>query len=157
MEKHLLFRAENRVGGRLRDSEFDNGLGRNLDLLLRLGIKARARLSFLLHQFAKPGQYVFSILFDSFVGDGAERIKECAGCLSIGLNSFGKCGLKSCFGHFKKIRSSFIAREAHRFNTIRGCVRDFGAGFPAEASERFFGHARKLGPKLIGVLLMACQ
>jgi hypothetical protein len=39
----------------LGNTKFDDGLGWNLDLLLRLWIKTRARFPFLLHQPAKPG------------------------------------------------------------------------------------------------------
>jgi hypothetical protein len=52
----LLLYPQNRVLYSLGDSEFDDGLGWNLDLLLRLGIKARAGLPFLLYQLAKPGR-----------------------------------------------------------------------------------------------------
>ena len=40
-ESGLLLYPKNAVLCRLGDSEFDDGLGRNLDLLLRLGIEAR--------------------------------------------------------------------------------------------------------------------
>ena len=53
VRSELLFYSENRVRGHFSDSEFENGFGRNPDLLLRLGIKARARFSLLLHQLAK--------------------------------------------------------------------------------------------------------
>ena len=43
----LLLYSENRVLRRLGDSEFDDGLSWNPDLLLRLGVKAHARFSFL--------------------------------------------------------------------------------------------------------------
>jgi hypothetical protein len=45
----LLFYPQNRVLCRLGDSEFDDGLGWNLDLLLCLGIEARASLPLLLY------------------------------------------------------------------------------------------------------------
>jgi len=40
----------------LGNTKFDDGLGWNLDLLLRLWIKARTRLPLLLHQLAKTGK-----------------------------------------------------------------------------------------------------
>jgi hypothetical protein len=62
------FYSENRVLRRLGNSEFDHCLGRDPDLLLRLGINARARLSLLLHQLAKAGQNEFAVLFSRFRG-----------------------------------------------------------------------------------------
>ena len=52
----LLLDPQNRVLCGLGNTKFDDGLGWNLDLLLRLWIKARARLPLLLHQLAKTGQ-----------------------------------------------------------------------------------------------------
>jgi hypothetical protein len=72
----LLFYSENCVLCHLGDSEFDHGFGWNPDLLLRLGIKARARLPLLFHQLAKTGQGKFAVLFNLFVGERAERIEE---------------------------------------------------------------------------------
>jgi hypothetical protein len=91
---HLLLPAENPILCRLGDAEFDDGLGGNLDLLLRLWIKPRARLPLLFHQFAKTGHDKFAALFGSFIGDGAERIKKHTGRFSICLRGFGKCGLE---------------------------------------------------------------
>jgi hypothetical protein len=62
---YLLLYSQNRVLCDLGDPKFDNGLGWNLDLLLRLWIKARARFPLLLHQFAKTGQDKFAVLFSS--------------------------------------------------------------------------------------------
>ena len=84
----LLLYPKNRVLCRLGDSEFDDGLGWNLDLLLRLGIKADASLPLLLYELAKSGQDEFSILFDRFVGEVAERIEEYSSGLLIGLGGF---------------------------------------------------------------------
>jgi hypothetical protein len=56
MEKRPLLYPQNRVFCRIGDSEFDDGLGWNFDLLLRLGIKARTCLSLLLYQLAKTGK-----------------------------------------------------------------------------------------------------
>ncbi len=58
----LLFYPQNRVLCGLGNTKFDDGLGWNLDLLLRLWIKARARFSLLLHQLAKTGQDKFAVL-----------------------------------------------------------------------------------------------
>ena len=66
-ESGLLLYPQNRVLCRLGDSEFDDGLGWNLDLLLRLGIEACTCLPLLLHQLAKTGQDEFAVLLDLFV------------------------------------------------------------------------------------------
>ena len=95
----LLLNSENRVLCHLGDSEFDNGLGWNPDLLLCLGIKTRTRLSFLFHQLAKAGQDEFAVLFSLLVREGTERIEKYSSCLFIGLCGCGKCGLKFCFCH----------------------------------------------------------
>jgi len=58
----LLFYSENRVLRRLGDSEFEDGLGWNPDLLLRLGIKARPRSSFLFQPFSGSHSSVLSFL-----------------------------------------------------------------------------------------------
>jgi len=63
---------QNRVLYGLGDSKFDDGLGRNLDLLFRLGIEAGASLPFLLYDLAKAGQDGFAVLFDRFVGEVAD-------------------------------------------------------------------------------------
>jgi hypothetical protein len=61
----LLLYPQNRILCRLGDSEFDDGLGRNLDLLLRLRIEADASLPFLLYELTKSGQDEFAVLFKS--------------------------------------------------------------------------------------------
>ena len=99
MEKRLLLYPQNRILCRLGDSEFDDGLGWNLDLLLRLGIEARARLPLLFYELSKSRHDEFAVLFGLFVRDGAERIEEYAGGSFIGLRGFGKCALKFCLGH----------------------------------------------------------
>src|SRR6202045_553018 len=96
----LLLYPQNRVLGRLGDSESDDGLSGNLDLLLRRRIEARTCLSLLLYELAKAGQDEFAVLFGIFVGDGTERIKEYAGGLFIGLRGFGKCALNFWFRHY---------------------------------------------------------
>ena len=45
----LLLYSENRVLRRLGDSEFDDRLGWNSELMLRLGVEARARFPLLFH------------------------------------------------------------------------------------------------------------
>jgi len=84
---------------RLGYSEFDDGLCWNLDLLLRLWIKARACLPLLLYEFAKTGQNKFAVLLDLFVGERAERIQEYSSGSFVGLGGFGKCALQFCLGH----------------------------------------------------------
>jgi hypothetical protein len=59
------------------NTKFDDAFGWNLDLLLRLWIKARASLPFLLHQLAKTGQDKSAGLFNLLVGNVAERIGSC--------------------------------------------------------------------------------
>jgi hypothetical protein len=98
-ESGLLLCPENRVLCRLGDSEFDDGLGWNLDLLLRLGIEADASLPLLLYELAKSGQDEFSILFDRFVGEVAERIEEYASRCFVGFSGSSECDLKFSFGH----------------------------------------------------------
>ena len=95
----LPFYPENCVLCHLGDSEFEHRFGRNPDLLLRLGIKARARLPLLFHQFAKARQNEFAGLFCGFVGQSAERIEEYSSRLLIGLGCFSESELKFFFGH----------------------------------------------------------
>jgi hypothetical protein len=56
-----------------------------LQLLLRLGIKARACLPLFLHQLGKAGQNEFAVLFSRFVSQSAERIEKYSSSLLIGL------------------------------------------------------------------------
>jgi hypothetical protein len=95
----LLLCSENCVLCRLGDSEFEHGFGWNFDLLLRAGIKARARLPLLFDELAKAGQNEFAVLFDRFVSEDAQRIEEYSSGLLIGLGCFTKSELKFCFGH----------------------------------------------------------
>jgi hypothetical protein len=97
--QHLLLRTENRVLRCFGDAKFDDGLGWNLDLLLRLWIKAHARLPLLLYEFAKTGQDKFAVLFNLFVGDVAERIEKYSSGPFVGLGGFSKCALKFGFCH----------------------------------------------------------
>ena len=93
-ESGLLLYPQNRVLCRLGDSEFDDGLGWNFDFLLRLRIEARASLPFLLYELAKSRQDEFSVLFDRFVGERAERIKEYSSGSLGGLGGSSECDLK---------------------------------------------------------------
>jgi len=95
----LLLYPQNRVLCRLGDSEFHDGLGWNLDFLLRLRIEAGASLPFLFYELAKSGQDEFSVLFDGFVGEVAECIEEYSSGSFVGLGGFGKCALKFGLGH----------------------------------------------------------
>ena len=70
LQRKLLLYPQNRVFCRLGDSEFDDGFGWNLYLLLRLRIEARASFPFLLYELAKSGQDEFSVLFDRFCRRG---------------------------------------------------------------------------------------
>src|SRR6266481_6185967 len=95
----LLLYPQNRVLCRLGDSEFDDGLGWNLDLLLRLGIEARTCFPLLLYQLAKTGQDEFAVLFDRFVGEVAKRIEEYSSGSFVGVSGSSECDLKFCLGH----------------------------------------------------------
>ncbi len=95
----LLLYPQNRVLCGLGNTKFDDGLGWNLNLLLRLWIEARARFPLLLHQLTKTRQEKFAILFNLFVGERAERIEECSSGSFVGLGGFGKCALKFGLGH----------------------------------------------------------
>ena len=94
------FYSMNAVLSRLGDSEFDDGLGWDLDFLLGLGIEASTCFPLLLYELPKSRHDEFAVLFGIFVGDGTERIKEYAGCLFISLRGFGKCALKFGLGHW---------------------------------------------------------
>ena len=95
----LLLYSEDRVLRRLGDSEFNDGLGWNLDLLLCLWVEAGASLPFLLHQLAKPRQDEFAGLFNLFICERAERIEEYSRGSFVGLSGSSKSDLKFSFGH----------------------------------------------------------
>jgi hypothetical protein len=99
LQAGLLLYPQNRVLCRLGDSEFDDGLGWNLDLLLRLRIEAGVSLPFLLYELPKAGQDEFSVLFDRFVGEAAERIEEYSGDSFVGFRGSSECNLKFGLGH----------------------------------------------------------
>jgi hypothetical protein len=85
---------KNTVLCRLGDSEFDDGLGWDLDFLLGLWIEARACFPLLLYELAKAGQDEFAVLFDLFVCELAECLEEYACGLLIGLRGCCKRALK---------------------------------------------------------------
>jgi len=95
----LLLYPQNRVFCRLSDSEFDDSFGWNLDLLLRLRIKARARFPLLLYELAKTGQDKFAVLFNRFVREVAECIDEYSSDSFVGFGGNSKRDLKFTFGH----------------------------------------------------------
>src|SRR6266481_3137733 len=98
-ESGLLLYPQNRVLCRLGDSEFDDSLGWNLDLLLRLWIEVSTCFPLLLYQLAKTRQDEFAVLFNLFVCERAERLEEYSSGSFVGLCSFGKCALKFSLGH----------------------------------------------------------
>ena len=95
----LLLCPQNRVLCHLGDSELDNSLSRNLDLLLCLRIEAHASFPFLLYELSKAGQDEFAFLFDRFVGEVAERVEEYSSGLLVGLSRCSERGLKFGLGH----------------------------------------------------------
>ena len=62
--------------------------------MLRLWIKARARLPLLLYEFAKTGQDKFALLFDLFVREVAERIEEYSSDSFVGFGGSSERDLK---------------------------------------------------------------
>ena len=98
-ESELLLCPENRILCRLGDSEFDDSLGWNPDLLLRLGIEACTCLPFLLYQLAKTRQDEFAVLFNLFVCERAERFEEYSSGSFVGLGGSSECDLKFSLGH----------------------------------------------------------
>jgi hypothetical protein len=94
----LLLHPKNCVFCRLGDSEFDDGFGWNLDLLLRFRIEADASLPFLLYELAKAGQDEFAVLFDLFVREIAQRIEEYSSGSFVGIRSSSERDLKFSFG-----------------------------------------------------------
>jgi hypothetical protein len=95
----LLFGPQNRVLGRLGDSKFHDGLGWNLDLLLRLRIETDASLPLLLNELAEAGQDEFPVLFDRFVGESAEGVEKYSSGSFVGLSGFSERDLKFGLGH----------------------------------------------------------
>ena len=66
---------------------------------MRLRIEARTRLPFLLYELAKTGQDEFALLFDLFIGEGAECIEEYSSGFFVGPGGSSECDLKLSFGH----------------------------------------------------------
>jgi hypothetical protein len=110
----LLLHAENRILRHLEDAKLNHGFGGNLDLLLRLWIDPGASFPLLFYELPKSRHDEFAVLFGGFVGDGAERIKEYAGGLFIGLRGCGKCALKFCLGHLEE---GFRGASSHENRT----------------------------------------
>jgi hypothetical protein len=99
LQAGLLLYPQNRVLCRLGDSEFDDSLSWNLDLLLCLRVEADASLPFLLYELTKSGQDEFAVLFDRFVGEVAERIEKYSGDSFVGFGGCGECELEFGLGH----------------------------------------------------------
>jgi hypothetical protein len=95
----LLLCPQNRVLRRLRDSEFDDGFGWNLDPLLCLGIYPGACFPLLLHKLAETGQDKFAVFLDRFVSEVAERIEEYSSGPFVGLGGCSERDLKFSLGH----------------------------------------------------------
>ena len=91
--------SQNPVFRRLGYPEFDDGLGWNLDLLLRLRIEADPSLPFLLYQLAKSGHHEFAAPFDLFVSKRAQRMEEYSGDSFVGFGGCGECDLELGLGH----------------------------------------------------------
>jgi hypothetical protein len=111
----LLLYPKNAVLSCLGDSEFDHGLGWNLDLLLGLGIEARARFPLLLYELAEAWQDEFTVLFDLFVCERAERIEKYSSGFFVGLRRCRQCDLKLGLGHVSRClwrRTGIISRES---------------------------------------------
>ena len=84
----LLLYPQNRVLCSLGNTKFDDRLGWNLNLLLSLWIKARARLPLLFYEFPKSRDDEFAVLFGRFVSDVTECIEEYSSCsLSVWVAS----------------------------------------------------------------------
>jgi hypothetical protein len=98
--KRLLLYPQNRVFCRLGDSEFDDGLGWNLDLLLCLRIEASTCFPLLLYKLPEAGQDEFAVLFDLLVCELAERIEEYSSGSFVGLRGSRQRDLKFGLGHF---------------------------------------------------------
>ena len=95
----LLLYTQNGILCRLRDSELNDGFGRDLDLLLSLWVDAGTRLPFLLYQLSKPRQHEFAFFANCFISKARERIQEECGRLFVRLSRFGERDLKFGFGH----------------------------------------------------------
>lgn len=83
----LLLNPEDGIICHLGDSEFDDSLCRDFDLLLSLGVEARTSFFPLLHQLAKTGQHEFPVLLDRLVGEVTESIEEHPSGSFVGLGA----------------------------------------------------------------------
>ena len=131
--QRLLFCPQNSILCGFGNTKFDDRLSWNLDLLLRLWIEPRARLPLLFHQLAKTGQDKFTVLFNFFVGERAERIEEYSSGPFVGLGGFGKCALKFCLSHLKRIRRCSVA-QVRNLAVLSNVVQ------PAGKLVQVFGH-----------------
>ena len=113
----LLFNPKDGILRGLRDPEFNDGLGRDLDLLLRLGIDAGSRFPLLLHELAKARQDEFAVLLDLPVGEARESVEECSGGSFVSVCRGSEGGLKFGLGHF--LQALFYTRQSRRFQGIR--------------------------------------
>jgi hypothetical protein len=118
---YLLLYSENSVLCRLRNTEFDDGLSRDPDLLLRLGVETHPRFPLLFYQLPEAGQDEFAVLFDLFVGQGTECIEKRSSRLLVCLSGLGECNLKFCFRHLSGPYRSGINR--FQAKTRRGAIR----------------------------------
>ena len=69
----------------LGNTKFNDSLGWNLDLLLGLGIEARARFPLLLYELSEARQDEFTVLFDRFVCERTEPIEKYSSRFFVGL------------------------------------------------------------------------
>ena len=138
----LLLYPKNSVLCRFGNSELDDGLSWDPDLLLRLGVETHPRFPLLFHQFPKAGQDEFAVLFDLFVGQGTECIKKHSSRPLVCLSGLGERNLKCCFSHL----SSLIAEADDMETTFSvGSLVSALLSKPASTSEyAYFGPGCKL-------------
>jgi hypothetical protein len=86
----LLLCPENSLLCGFGNSEPDDGLGWDPDLLLRLGVETHPRFPLLFHQFPKAGQDEFAVLFSLFVCERAECIEKRSSRLLVCLSGLGE-------------------------------------------------------------------
>jgi hypothetical protein len=97
LSSDYFFRSENCVFCSLRDPEFNDRLGRNLDLLLCLWVDAGTRFPLLLYQLPKVRQREFAFLANRFISKARERIQKKRGRSFVRLGRFGQSDLKFRF------------------------------------------------------------
>jgi hypothetical protein len=70
----------------------------------------------------KPGRTNFAVLFDRFVGEGAERIKEYSSGSFVGLRGRSDCDLKFSLGHlwpwFMAAKSNYFKKPRAKFEVL---------------------------------------